>query len=598
MMKLEKFKEKTKEFFADNTMSAALDNVLAMFPSTILMPLMVNAAVGIEIFDVSLVLFLSGISTLIFLIITFGHLPGYLGSSFAFIGVTSYIAGLVEGETKEEILSYVIGAYICSGGFLLLLSLLCKVGKNNSNEKVMRIINIIIPTSVMGPAISLIGLELSGQAVTQAGLYQSFNVDTVVALFTVLIIIILSVTRRPFFKKSSILLGVVFAGILAIALNRWDVTPIFKAPILKSPAFVFILPKFSLRIAFMVFPPTLILFCEHIGRKIMVEGLQNGFFQDKVSTIRPQKISLFRSVLGNSIANLVSTGFGGVPLTLYAENLAVMRINNDTRSYQFWVCSIIVIVLSFSGNLLALVESVPNSILGGLSLVLMGIIAAPGIKMLVDDKVDYSKITNLFLTASVLISGLSDMVISVFGTEFKGMSLGLLVGIILNALFKLFSLLTLSKEHLGFDEIVAYCNNLKSILKDESSDVSFRKFDNDTEVEFFVDSKKFIGISNDFDELRITFRTDVPDDECILKFSHKQIDGWLALEVDGAFKDKDLKELIKKSYLLAKEDLTNSQEQINIQEHISSESKIESEEQELQSNTKTDNQEEDSCEGE
>lgn len=551
MNRLKINKQSIKNFFSDHTMSAAVDNVLAMFPSTILMPLMINATVGFEVFNISLVLFVSGFATLLYLIITQGRLPGYLGSSFAFIGVSIYIAALIEGGTQEEITGYVIGAFICSGGFLLILSLLCKIGKNNSNEKVMRVINKIIPTAVMGPAISLIGLELSGQAVTQAGLYNGFNMDTVLALITILLIIILSVTRRKFFKKSSIFLGVILAGIIAIAMNRWDFMTVINAPIFQAPKFRFVLPRFSLRIAIMVFPPTLILFSEHIGRKIMIEELQDSFFKDKLITVKPEKISLFRSLLGNSVANLFSAGLCGVPLTLYGENLAVMRINNDVRPNQFYVCSIVVVILSFSGNLLMLIESIPDPILGGLSLVLMGIIAAPGIKMLVDDKVDYSKITNLFLTASVLIVGLSDMVISVFGTEFKGMSLGLIVGIILNALFKFFGLLKISKEHLGFDEIKSFCET----LYEDGRKVNLRSFDNGTEIEFYVSESclpedKFIGISNDFDELRITIRTDEKDDDCLMKFNHKQIGGWLALEVDGTFSDKTIMDLIKKSFAL------------------------------------------------
>lgn len=548
----EEFKQKTshfklsvQEFFGNNTFSAALDNVLAMFPSTVLMPIMINAAVGYELFDISLVLFLTGVMTFLFTVYTQGRMPGYLGSSFAYIGITAYIVGYVHegGAGSGDAMSYVVGSYICAGGFLFLFSLLCRIGGKKSNEKVLKVINAIIPTAVMGPAISLIGLELSGQSVVQAGLANGLNINSSIALLTIVLVIFLSVTRRPFFKKSSILLGILIASIVSIGIGQWDITPVFKAPVFRVPEFKFVVPKFSVRTVFMVFPPTLILFCEHIGRKVMVDGLQKSFYNGKLTIKKPKEVSLFRTISGNAFANILSGLFCGVPLTLYAENIAVMRINNDIRPNQFYVSSVMVILLSFSGNLLTLVQSIPDPILGGLSLVLMGIIAAPGIKMLVDDKVDYSKITNLFLTASVLIAGLSNMSVNILGTEFKGMSLGLIVGIVLNALFKLFSFFKISKEHMGFDEILEYCKSLYS--KNEYSVVTK---DNGTEIEIFLGKDKFIGVSNDYDSIRVTIRTDEADDDCLVKYKHKKIGDWLALEVDGKFSDSELKKLIKKSY--------------------------------------------------
>lgn len=545
---------KVKSFFADNTMSAALDNVLAMFPSTILMPIIINTSLGFEAFSVSLVLFMTGIGTLVYLAVTGGKLPCYLGSSFAFIGVSIYIASMVQTEMgvtdQNDIIAYISGAYLCSAVYLFILSALTKIGKNPSNERTKKIIDAIIPTAVMGPALSLIGLELSGSAVEQAGLNTGINIDSGLALLTIMLVLLLSVTHRPIFKKCSLFLGVAIAGIVAIGLGQWSLVPVAQAPIFQLPDFRFILPKFSVSTAIMVFPPTLILFSEHIGRKRMIEGLQSGFFEDKVTIVRVNQISLFRSVSANALATVFSAFIGGVPLTLYAENVAVMRINSDVRPNQYYVAAAIVILFSFSGNLLQLISSIPDPILGGLSLVLMGIIAAPGIKMLVDENVDYNKITNLLLTASVLISGLSEMSINIAGTEIKGMSLGLIVGIVLNGIFTLLKVLGISKEHLGFDELIAFSENL-NLDEEIKNQITKRFYDNDTEVDFLVNGIKFITISNDFDEIRITVRTDEQDDECLLKFSHKQINGWIALEVNGTIKDIELKKLIQNSYRLA-----------------------------------------------
>ena len=542
---IDNFRLSVKEFFSNNTLSAALDNVLAMFPSTVLMPLMINTAAGYELFDISLVLFITGFATLLYNLYSRGKMPGYLGSSFAYIGVTSYIAANVENElgATGDAMSYVVGSYLCAGALLFILSLLCKIGGKKSNDKVLKVINIIIPTAVMGPAISLIGLELSGQAVTQAGLGQGININSAIAMLTIVLVIFLSVTRRPFFKKSSILLGILIASVIAIGIGQWDITPVFRASVFRVPSFKFVVPKFSVRTVIMVFPPTLILFCEHIGRKVMVEGMQDSFYKSKPNIKNPGKASMFRTMSGNALVNIASGIMCGVPLTLYAENIAVMRINNDVRPNQFYVCSIIVMLLSFSGNLLTLVQSIPDPILGGLSLVLMGIIAAPGIKMLVDEKVDYSKITNLFLTAAVLISGLSNMSVVVLGTEFKGMSLGLIVGIVMNLIFKLFSLFKISREHMSFDELVEYSKSLCAKFDNRV----FTK-DNGTEVEIYIGEQKFITISNDFDNLRITVRTDVADDDCLVIFKSKLIENWVAIEVDGKFNDAGIKKLIQKSF--------------------------------------------------
>ena len=224
MIKKKDFGIAMKKFWSGNTFSASLDNVIAMFPSTILMPIMVNVAVGFELFDISLVLFFSGVCTFLYLIYTRGRMPGYLGSSFAFIGTTVYIVKSLTnaGHGQEEISGYVIGAFITSGLFLLLLSVITRLltrkikDEDAINEKTMNIIGKIIPTAVMGPAISLIGLELAGQSASQAGLYNGFNSDSIFALITIVLIVLLSVTHRPIFKKSSILLGILIVGLIAI----------------------------------------------------------------------------------------------------------------------------------------------------------------------------------------------------------------------------------------------------------------------------------------------------------------------------------------------------------------------------------------------
>ena len=261
---------------------------------------------------------MSGISTLVYLAITGGKLPGYLGSSFAFIGVTTYIVAIAvgEGSTQGEVMSLVLGGHICAAAYMVILSLLTKIG-DDSTQRTQEIIDKIIPKAVMGPALSLIGLELSGQAAEQAGLYNGFNEMSAFALLTIALIVFLSVTRRNFFKKSSILIGLCVAGIIAMITDHWDISPVLSAPVLQLPGIRFVLPKFSLTVAIAVFPPTLVLFSEHIGRKIMIENLRDG--QEKIGDRKAdeKKISLFHSMSANAAANLVSAVCGGVPGLLH-----------------------------------------------------------------------------------------------------------------------------------------------------------------------------------------------------------------------------------------------------------------------------------------
>lgn len=182
-MNIKKAYVKLSEFYNIGGFSAILENFLAMIPATILMPIIVNNTAGMTIFNISNVLLATGCGTLLFLIITKGHLPGYLGSSFAYIGVTSYICKYLDGHSRNYILSYIFGTYIFSAMFLGILGILCHIGENKTNK----IIDFLIPPAVMGPVVSLIGLELSSQAVDMAGLSdESFNFDSLISLLVVI----------------------------------------------------------------------------------------------------------------------------------------------------------------------------------------------------------------------------------------------------------------------------------------------------------------------------------------------------------------------------------------------------------------------------
>lgn len=442
---------------------SSIENVLAMVPATILMPSIVNKAAGMTIFNISNVLLATGIGTILFIVTTQKCFPGYLGSSFAYIGVTSYICQYLNGESRDVIFSYIIGTYLFSGVLLLFLGWLCHLDKT----KASKIIDFMIPPAVMGPVVSLIGLELSSQAVEMAGLKDGvYNIDSLVSLTLVMLFIVLSFTKRNIFKNASLFFSFSIICVLCFFLGYWDILLCLKAPILVKPDMSIVIPRFKIPFLIMIIPPTFVVFSENMARKIMTENLK--------LTLRDKKpnIPLSKSVSANGFALMISAFIKGTPLTIYAENIAVMRINTFLDIEQFIGASIIAIAISFLGPFLYVVQDIPEPILGGLSLSLMGIISVPGIKLLVDKHVNYNKVSNLILTASVFIAGLSGIKVTILATEFKGMSLGLIVGIILNLVIRFLTAIKLNREPFIIDEICNYAQNLPNVNKKMRDDIN------------------------------------------------------------------------------------------------------------------------------
>lgn len=461
-MNIKKVLVKYYIFFKKSHFSS-IENVLAMVPATILMPSIVNKAAGITIFNISNVLLATGIGTLLFLVITQKCLPGYLGSSFAYIGVTSYICQYLNGESRDVIFSYIIGTYLFSGALLLFFGWLCHLNKS----KAAKMIDFLIPPAVMGPVVSLIGLELSSQAVEMAGLKDGvYNIDSMVSLTLVMLFIVFSITKRNIFKNASLFFAFSIVCISCFFLGYWDIFLCFKAPILVKPDISLVIPRFKIPFLIMIIPPTFVVFSENMARKIMTENLKLTL-QDK----KPN-IPLSKSVGANGFVLMISAVIKGTPLTIYAENIAVMRINTFIDVEQFIVASILVVTISFLGPFLYVVQNIPEPILGGLSLSLMGIISVPGIKLLVDKHVNYNKVSNLILTASVFIAGLSGIKVTILATEFKGMSLGLIVGIVLNLVVRFLTAIKLNREPFIIDEICNYAQSLPDVNKKIRDDIN------------------------------------------------------------------------------------------------------------------------------
>ncbi|MFD2043889.1 uracil permease [Ornithinibacillus salinisoli] len=406
----------------------SFQHLFAMFGSTVLVPVIfgVNPAT---------ILLMNGIGTLIYIFITKGKIPAYLGSSFAFISPVLVVLGHHNGGDGY---SYVLGGFLAVGIVLTLVGLIVRVAGTGW-------IDVMFPPAAMGAIVAVIGLELVPVAAEMAGLIAPDGADStwtmdpkvvIVSVLTLAITIVCWVTLRGFFKIIPILIGIVSGYVIAYFTGLVDFDAVGEAAWVSTPEFYQL--KFDWSSIFIILPAALVLIPEHIGHLFVTSNI--------VKKDLAKDPGLDRSLMGNGLSTILSSFIGSTPNTTYGENIGVLAI---TRVYSTWIiggAAVIAIILSFSGKLAALISSIPAAVMGGISLLLFGIIAASGIRMLVEAKVDYSRSQNLILTCVVLVIGISGTTIQIKEVALTGMGLATIVAIILSLLFKLFDLLKLSNE--------------------------------------------------------------------------------------------------------------------------------------------------------
>lgn len=401
----------------------SFQHLFAMFGSTVLVPILFGV-------DPATILLMNGIGTILYIFITKGQIPAYLGSSFAFISpVTAVIASHAGGGYQ-----YALGGFFAVGLVLVIVGLIVKaVGT--------AWIDVVFPPAAMGAIVAVIGLELVPTAADMAGLLpaegESMNLTAVtVSLLTLASTIIYWVTMRGFLKIIPILLGIVTGYIIAFFFGIVDLTAVKEAGWFQLPTFYHI--QFSWTDMLVILPAALVLIPEHIGH-LVVTG-------DIVKKDLVKDPGLDRSLFGNGISTMLSSLLGSTPNTTYGENIGVLAI---TRVYSTWViggAALIAIILSFCGKLAALISSIPEPVMGGISLLLFGIIAVSGLRMLVEQNVDYNNSQNLILTCIVLAIGISGASITIGTVALSGMGLATVVAILLSIFFKLLNIFKLSNE--------------------------------------------------------------------------------------------------------------------------------------------------------
>lgn len=393
------------------TIPLSLQHLFAMFGATVLVPILfkVNPAT---------VLLFNGIGTLLYIFITKGRIPAYLGSSFAFISPVFLVL-------PQYGYGAALGAFIIVGIVFSLVALLVKaIGT--------KWIELLFPPAAMGAIIAVIGLELMPTAAGMAGLTGEHADPKVMAvsIFTLVVTVIGSVAFRGFMAIIPILIGVISGYFLALSLGLVNLSLIQNAPWFAVPTLY--APEFNLTATAIILPAALVVIVEHIGHLIVTGNIVNADLT--------KKPGLWRSLLGNGISTIFSGCFGSTPNTTYGENIGVLAI---TKVYSVWViggAACFAILLSFVGKLAAAIQSIPVPVMGGVSLLLFGVIAASGIRMLVESKVDYNKPANLILTSIVLGIGVSGAGITIGTVAMRGMALATIVAIILSLAFKLLEL--------------------------------------------------------------------------------------------------------------------------------------------------------------
>ena len=406
----------------------SIQHTFAMFSASVLVPFLLGISPAI-------VLLMNGIGTLIFIFVTKGRAPAYLGSSFAFISPALLVIGSMGYE-------YALGGFVITGLIFCAVAILIRfVG--------IEWIDLLLPPAAMGPVVALIGLELAGTAAQNGGIIKTetyTQIDpklVIVFLVTLACAVFGQILLRGFAAAIAILISIIIGYVVALFMGIVDFSNIATSSWFALPNFC--APKFSLDAILIIIPASLVVISEHIGHQVVTsEIVGRDLLKDP---------GLHRSLLSDGISTTLSGLCGSVPTTTYGENIGVMAI---TKVYSVWViggAAVFSILLSFIGKASGLIMTIPAPVMGGVSFLLYGMIAASGIRLMVDSRIDYSKPRNLALTSVVFIVGLSGAFIQIGDVKLTGMCLATIVGMALGLIFYLLDRAHLTNDQEGPEEV-------------------------------------------------------------------------------------------------------------------------------------------------
>ena len=397
---------------AGQTVAMGIQHVVAMFGSTVLAPILMG-------FDPNMAVLMSGIGTLIFFAIVGGRVPSYLGSSFAFIGVVIAATGYAAGSGANGNIGVALGGIVICGLVYALVGLIVMMTGVQWIEKLM-------PPVVTGAVVAVIGLNLAPTAVRSVG---PTDFDGWMAVVTFMCVGGVAVWTRGFIQKLLILVGLVIAYVIyAVLANGFGMGKPIDFSIITNAAWfgvpTFHTPVFELNAIALIVPVVIILVAENLGHVKAVTAM----------TGRNLDPYMGRAFLGDGIATMVSGSCGGTGVTTYGENIGVMAATRVYSTLLFPVAAIFAIILGFSPKFGALIQTIPQPVLGGTSIVVFGLIAVAGARVWVVNKVDFGNSRNLMVAAVTLILGGGDFTLNLGFFSLGGIGTATFGAILLNAI--------------------------------------------------------------------------------------------------------------------------------------------------------------------
>lgn len=378
-----------------------LQHGFTMFSATVLVPIITGL-------DISVALLMAGIGTLLFHFFTKNKVPAFLGSSFAFIAPIVLVA-------EKFGISYALGGIVVAGLLYLLLSFLVS---HFGADKIIA----FFPPVVTGPVIMVIGLKLAPTAISMA------NENWWLALVGFTVVVLVTSFAKGFLKVIPVLMGIIFGYIVAIIFGMVDFTTVAEAKWFGFPQFT--LAQFNWNAIIIIAPVAIVTMIEHIGDVLAISAtVEKDFVKDP---------GLQRTLLGDGLATSISALFGGPANTTYSENTGVLALTKVYNPLVMRIAAIFAIIIGLIPKLGAIISTIPGALIGGISIILFGMIAAVGVRTVVDNKVDFEKPKNLIIAATILVLSLGGVSIPIsLGNgqiTIEGMALGALVGILLNKL--------------------------------------------------------------------------------------------------------------------------------------------------------------------
>ena len=393
----------------------SLQHVFAMFGATILVPLILGM-------PVSVALFASGLGTLIYMVATQFKVPVYLGSSFAFISAMAFAMKQMNGDVSAA-----QSGVVLVGLVYVVVALAVKLIGTKWIDR-------LLPPIVIGPMIMVIGLGLANSAVTNAGFIKDGTIQQIsVAVITFLITAFINTKAKGFLKIIPFLFGIIGGYIAAVVFGLVDFTPVLKADWIAIPQLY--LP-FSTNGFFKeyhwyfgpetwaILPVAVVTIAEHIGDHTVLSQICGRQFL--------KTPGLHRTLIGDGVATAVSAFMGGPANTTYGENTGVVGMTRIASVSVIRNAALFAIGLSFLGKFTALISTIPNAVLGGMSIMLYGVIASNGLKVLIEKQVDFREVRNLIIASSMLVLGLGGAILELGPVTLSGTALCALAGVILN----------------------------------------------------------------------------------------------------------------------------------------------------------------------